>query len=102
MTDAEMLALYDREMRIEITYFDARREATPDVIRQISLNGPEGAILYTRCHPDRTPEVIQEQMAYFQSIGQGCEWKVYAHDNRPDLSESLLAAGWRAWRETWT
>lgn len=96
MSETALLALYDREMRIGIEYFDARREATPDVIRQISLNGPEGAILHTRCDPARTPQVIREQMADFQRIGQGCEWKVYAHDGRPDLGEQLLATGFQA------
>lgn len=96
VTDATLLALFDREMRIGIEYFDARREATPDVVRQVSRNGPEGAILYTFCDPSRTRQVIQEEMAYFRAIGQGCEWMVYTHDHRRDLIELLPAVGWRA------
>jgi GNAT superfamily N-acetyltransferase len=93
--DAELLALYDREMRVAVEFFDARREATADVIRQVSLHGPEGAILWARFDPARTDEVIDAQMAYFERIGQGCEWKVYTHDTQPLLKERLLANGFQ-------
>ena len=95
-----LLALYDREMRLEVEFFDTRREAaprwgrgTPHVVRHVSLSGPEGAVLYARFDPARTDEVIRAQVARFEHIGQGFEWKTFAHDEQPGLKEHLQAHG---------
>src|SRR5690606_41071935 len=41
MTPEQLLALYDKEQRIEVRYPDIRREVTPDVVRHVSLTGEE-------------------------------------------------------------
>src|SRR5690606_24536833 len=38
-------------------------------------------------------EVIREQIAYFEGIGQDFEWKLYDHDSPPDLKDRLVAHG---------
>jgi GNAT superfamily N-acetyltransferase len=88
-----LLTLYDREMRIEIEWFDTRREVTPDVVRQVSRNGSQGAIIYARFDAERMDQVISEQIDHFEHIGQGFEWKLAAHDPLPGLKDRLLARG---------
>jgi len=96
----DLLALYDREMRVEVEFFDTRREVRPrrsrgtlHVVRHVSLSGPEGAVLYARFDPARIDEVIRAQVARFERIGQGFEWKMFAHDGQPGLKEHLEAHG---------
>jgi GNAT superfamily N-acetyltransferase len=94
MNKSQILALYDQDQRIAVQYPDARREVTPDVVRHVSTaEAGEGVILYSRLDESNVQEVIREQVAYFESIGQDFEWKLYDHDTPPDLKERLVAHG---------
>lgn len=58
----------------------------------MSGNG-EGAIIYSQLDEDNAEDMIREQMAYFENIGQGFEWKVYDYDRPSDLKERLKSYG---------
>ena len=71
-----------------------RREVTPDVVRHIatSPNG-EGTLIFSRLREANAEEIIRQQVDYFESIGQGFEWKVYDYDKPHDLKERLASFG---------
>lgn len=89
-----MIALYDQDQRRDVEYPDARREVTPTVVRHIDASGSgEGAVIYSQLSDANVDEVIREQVRFFESIGQGFEWKVYDYDQPPDLKERLELHG---------
>jgi GNAT superfamily N-acetyltransferase len=99
MNADQILALYDKEQRREVEYFDVRRQVTPHVVRLVSLWEKEdtgGAVIYSRLNEANVEDVIHAEIAYFESIGHDFEWKVYDHDTPADLKERLLAHGFEA------
>lgn len=92
MEREDMLALFDREQRIEIVYPDARRERGSHVIRHMSETGDRHFILYSDLRGADVDAVIAEEQAYFGPLGE-VEWKVYEHDEPSDLRQRLAARG---------
>jgi GNAT superfamily N-acetyltransferase len=80
-----LLALYDHDERFGATSPGLRREALPDLVRQVDLVGSTGAVIYSRLSKDNVDEAITAQTADFAAIGQDFEWKVYGHDQPADL-----------------
>lgn len=94
MKQAELIAVFDQDQRIEVEYPHTRREVTPHVVRWIDTSGSrEGMILYSRLNETNADEIIAEQVAYFEGIGQDFEWKLYDYDRPADLLERLRAFG---------
>lgn len=94
MNKSQMLALFDQDQRIDVQYPHMRREVTPNVVRHVNTSGSgEGTIVYSRLNEANVEEVIREQVAYFESLGQDFEWKLYAHDRPPDLKDRLKSHG---------
>ena len=50
-------------------------------------------MLYSRLSSSTIDAAIQEQVAYFTALGHELEWKVFAHDQPPDLVERLAQHG---------
>jgi hypothetical protein len=88
-----ILALFDKEQRLEVQTKDMRREVDGSVIRQVSLTGGEGFIACAKLEPENADASIQKQIAYFESIEQNFEWKYYAYDQPDDLLERLRLHG---------
>lgn len=99
MTDAEILALYDEEMRRHpAPMADIRREEFPGIVRYRHKEPAthQGWILYTRLDAATADAAIQAQIADLgRNIGK-VEWKTYDHDTPPDLRDRLLAHGFQA------
>jgi GNAT superfamily N-acetyltransferase len=93
METDQLLALHDRKQRIEVEETNMRREATAEVVRLVNLLGSEGTVVYSRLDADSADRVIDEQIAFFEALGQDFEWKLYGHDTPADLRERLLARG---------
>ena len=94
MNKSQILALYTQDQRIDVTYPDTRREVTPTVVRHIDTSGDgEGTVLYSQLTEANAEASICEQIAYFESIEQNFEWKVYDYDMPPDLKDRLSAVG---------
>lgn len=95
MNNAEILALYDQEMRVGARpdSVDARVERVGNVVRHVA--GKEGwcGVLWSRLWVGEADEVIAEQVGFFRELQQEFEWKTYSHDTPADLGERLLAAG---------
>jgi hypothetical protein len=93
MDKNELLPLFTRQQRIEVTFPDFRREADGKIIRQASTSGEEGFVLYSNLLEGEVEEAIAGQIAYFERLGQDFEWKVYDYDQPVDLKERLRAHG---------
>jgi GNAT superfamily N-acetyltransferase len=95
MNVIELLAIFDREQRRELTSHDMRCEVTPYVVRHVPQHPHSrwGWIVYSALTPANANPVIAEEIAFFQSRGLNFEWKWYSHDGPPDLRERLLAHG---------
>ncbi len=90
----ELRALYDQEQRIDVQYPDARREATPTIVRHVQTRGRRrGWVLWSALDADTVEAAIEAEIAYFDGIDFGFEWKVFSHDTPPDLKDRLLARG---------
>jgi GNAT superfamily N-acetyltransferase len=92
---ADLLELYDREERQDASFYNSVREETPHVVRFRPKPGMKGGcwILYSRLTPENADQVIEEQVADFERLGLEFEWKLYDHDQPPDLRERLVAHG---------
>lgn len=95
MNREEMLVLFDKEQRREVEFIGFAREATPEVVRLIDRQAERGdsMVVYSRLTAANADEVIEAEIAYFESIGHNFEWKFYGHDRPPDLKERLAARG---------
>ena len=93
MDQAELLAIFDREQRIEVQVPGVIREDTGRVIRNRGLHERSGFIVYSALDEERADAEIEAQVAFFASLGVPFEWKVYSHDRPADLRERLAARG---------
>jgi GNAT superfamily N-acetyltransferase len=94
MNTSEIIAIYDQDQRKDVEYPDTRREVTLTVVRHVNIaNTGEGLVIYSQLDESNVEHVIREQVAYFESIGQDFEWKLYDHDRPSDLKERLGAHG---------
>lgn len=122
MDQTELLALFDREQRIDVVYNDSVREEVAGLVHAgtgdhtPSIGGPDaespsrhprrpilvrhrprisgfGFIVYSRLAETDADAVIVEQIDYFRRLNCPFEWKVYSHDTPPDLPERLQRHG---------
>ncbi len=96
MIPDELRALYDHDQRINSEEPDVRRVVAAHTIRYINQRDPESFLLYTDLTSDNVEQAITDEIAYFESIGHDFEWKVFSHDQPPDLLERLIARGFEA------
>jgi len=94
MDRGQLVNLYDRDQRIAVRYPDCRREVLPNLVRHVSTSrGGEGVVIYSRLDERTADTVIDDQVAYFQRLGQDFEWKLYDYDTPADLMARLAAKG---------
>ncbi|MDX3111975.1 MULTISPECIES: GNAT family N-acetyltransferase [Streptomyces] len=95
MDHAEVLALYDREMRegARPESSDARVEKAGGVVRHIGGDGGWSGVLWSDLDEAGADAAIAEQIARFGRLGHEFEWKLYRHDCPADLGQRLTAAG---------
>lgn len=93
MDIADIRALYDQEQRQNLELPGMRREVVGTLVRHVNLAPGDGMVIYSHLETEAIEATVSEQIAYFESIGQGFEWKVYSHDPPPDLKDRLDARG---------
>ena len=86
-----ILALFDREQRIDIEYPGLTKEIAGGVVRFTGPPDHESGnfVLYSRFADDHADEAIRDQISHFRSHQLPFEWKVYDHDSPLDLRERL-------------
>ncbi|MEA3335744.1 MAG: GNAT family N-acetyltransferase [Chloroflexota bacterium] len=92
----EILALYDKELRIEVNYPGSKKEILPHVVRFIADPPGSHFILYSRLDETNADAVIQQQRVDFVHADLPVEWKVHSHDTPTDLRDRLIAQGFEA------
>ena len=91
MTAAEILALYDAQMRADPPpETGIRHERVGAIVRAIC---GEHTIIFSNLNANDADGAIAEQAAFFRSIDAEVEWKVYGHDLPADLDRRLGATG---------
>ncbi|MEV0849738.1 GNAT family N-acetyltransferase [Streptomyces sp. NPDC049954] len=95
MDHAEVLALFDRQLRREAQSDSpgARVERDGDVVRQAGAEHDWNGVLWSDLDQATADAAIREQVRYFTALGREFEWKTYAHDRPGDLGKRLEAAG---------
>jgi GNAT superfamily N-acetyltransferase len=98
MNDATILRLLDVERQ---TVADAglTLERTPYVVRAVGLENPWNGIVYSRFSPSETETVVNAEIQYFTQLNRDFEWKVYSHDEPPDLLFQLRKRDFRIGEE---
>ncbi|HTT45520.1 MAG TPA: GNAT family N-acetyltransferase [Thermoplasmata archaeon] len=85
---AEVLALYDDEMRRDpVPEPGSRVERVGSIVRIV---GRENCILFSDLTEANARDAVAEQAEYFRSARADVEWKVFGHD-RPAILEAILA-----------
>jgi hypothetical protein len=89
MNKTQLLTHYDRDLREQIEYPEARKEVTADVIRFVRQAPAMNFVSLTYASDSDLDRVIEDQLAYFIPMKQPFTWKVYAHDTLPSLKKRL-------------
>lgn len=96
----ELLEIYDQEERIKAQWPTMHREEAGSVVRHrpcaAAARRESGFIAYTRLDADSADRAIEEQIAYFSTLGLKVGWKLYGHDQPADLNARLLLHGFTA------
>lgn len=93
MNKEKILKLFNKHLRIEITYPGFLRERTNTVIRQFSSTNEPGFVIYSEMNETNADTVIDEQIAFFSQLKQSFEWKVFDYDQPIGIVEKLRSRG---------
>jgi len=93
MNKPEILKLYDKELREQVEYPEARKEVTADVVRFIREAPGMNFVSYTYADEARLDGVVKNEVAYFALLNQPFTWKVFDHDPLPNVGEILKSNG---------
>ena len=72
-----------------------RLERTPYVVRSFGIGHRWAGILYSRFSHSETEAIVDAEIGYFTGLNYEFEWKVYSHDEPPDLLARLRNRGFR-------
>ena len=86
--EAMILRQLDAE-RQTVADSDATLEKTPHVVRAFGVGGSWSGIVYSRFSPSETEAIVNAEIEYFTRLERDFEWKVYSHDEPPDLLGAL-------------
>jgi len=93
MNKEQLIALFNKEQRIDTIIAGYRREEAGQVIRQVSITGGEGYITYSALTDETAQHAIREQLSYFEELDQRFEWKLYDYDQPANVKDKLLEQG---------
>jgi hypothetical protein len=74
-------------------------ETTPYVVRAISKLGLWNGIVYSHFPSSVAEAVIAIEISYFATLRRSFEWKIYSHDEPPDLLTRLQNRGFNVGAE---
>jgi len=98
MHHATILRQLDAE-RQSVAESDGRLEKTPYVVRAFGVENMWSAIVYSRFPPSETETIVHAEIGYFNRLNRDFEWKVYSHDEPPDLLTQLRNRGFKIGEE---
>jgi hypothetical protein len=74
-------------------------ERTPYVVRAIDVGSTWSGVVYSCFSARATEAIVQGEIEYFSRLDHSFEWKVYSHDEPPDLLTQLRECGFRIGEE---
>jgi len=90
----ELRRLYDTYERRGANYPRFRREESETVVRMIALDeGEHCTVIFSSLNEVNADAAIEGELEYFARIGRRFEWKLFSHDDPPDLKARLEARG---------
>lgn len=95
MNTNNLLVRYDKDLRLRISYPEARKEITKDVVRIIRKAPGMNVVAFTFANETKLHDVIHREVDYFAPMQQPFTWKVYDHDFLPTLKEELVSHGFK-------
>lgn len=93
MNKNNLLVRYDKDLRLRISYPEARKEITRDVVRIIRKAPGMNVVAFTFANEVNLHHVIHREVDYFTPMQQPFTWKVYDHDLLPSLKDELVSHG---------
>ncbi|HAE23465.1 MAG TPA: N-acetyltransferase, partial [Spirochaetaceae bacterium] len=82
----ELRRLYDTYERRGANYPRFRREESETVVRMIALDeGEHCTVIFSSLNEVNADAAIEGELEYFARIGRRFEWKLFSHDDPPDL-----------------
>jgi hypothetical protein len=93
MNKNNLLVRYDKDLRLRISYPEARKEITRDVVRIIRKAPGMNVVAFTFANESKLHDVIHREVEYFTPMEQPFTWKVYDHDLLPSLKDELISHG---------
>ena len=94
MDEAAILRQLDVERQTVADSY-GRLERTPYVVRAFGIGHRWAGILYSRFSHSETEAIVDAEIGYFTGLNYEFEWKVYSHDEPPDLLAQLRNRGFR-------
>ena len=91
-----ILARFDRQQRQALEIPGTERQAAGPVVRIVRPAPGMSFVAFSDLTAENADAVIAEQAADLRARGQPFEWRVYAHDQPPDLVARLRAQGFKA------
>lgn len=82
---------FDRDQRRNVTWPGAVRMEAEHTVRHIDEQGERSAISWFDLREADVEAAINAEIAYFSQLGHTFEWKVYSHDQPPDMISRLHA-----------
>lgn len=89
----QLLAFYDRHIRIDQEIPGVRKMITQDVVRNLRPAPGMNFISYAWLEATSADRVIQKQIEFFLKYDQPFSWHVLDHDQPADLAERLVRQG---------
>jgi hypothetical protein len=96
MNTKNLRVRYDKDLRLRISYPEARKEITRDVVRIIRKAPGMNVVAFTFANEEKLNDVIDREVDYLLPMNQPFTWKVYDHDPLPSLRDKLSARGFQA------
>jgi GNAT superfamily N-acetyltransferase len=93
MNKNNLLVRYDKDLRLRISFPEARKEITDSVVRFVRQAPGMNFVNFTFANEANLHEVIHQEVDYFLPFAQPFTWKVYDHDLLPNLKDELVQHG---------
>ncbi len=98
MKDADMLSLFNKEVRRACEWTRMRREEFPNLVRytltDVGFGG--GFVSWSDLTSGNADQAIEDQLEFYRKLNVDFEWKLYDFDQPVDLANRLLAHGFKA------
>ncbi|MGC2034513.1 MAG: hypothetical protein WA761_03585, partial [Thermoplasmata archaeon] len=92
MDAQEMLSRFDRERRqAPPTLGTYEVERTANLTRLVAAS--KSFVLWSRIGSADIPGAVEDEKSWARSHSRPLVWKLYSHDNQPELSKALADAG---------